>query len=84
MRLTGTRLFIIPTIQEMDGRFHLHRMSRQMPDRGLVVAIAPKAQKILEVVGIGHTVIFNKHHQEISEDGKRTIISAEHVLAIIE
>ncbi len=80
MTPTGTRIFIIPAVESMAGRFHIHRMSTQMPDRGIIHAIAPKAKELLGV-DVGDTIVFDRHHQQLSNDGKITMINADHVLA---
>ena len=66
----------------MEGRFHLAHMSRQMPDRGTVVAIAPKAME-LTGVNAGDKVIYDRHYQQLSEDGKKTVVDAKYILALL-
>ena len=78
----GTRVFIEPTVEEKRGSLFLARMSREMPSVGVVKAIAPKAAEQTGVK-VGDRVFFDRHHQELSEDHKTTIVNAEHVLAIL-
>jgi co-chaperonin GroES (HSP10) len=80
---TGNRVFIRPIIEEMSGRFHLVKMSREMPDKGFITAISPKAKEELGL-DVGDCVAFNKNYQQLSEDYNSTMVSSEHILAKIE
>jgi co-chaperonin GroES (HSP10) len=77
------RVFIKPQIEEMSGRFHLARMSRQMPDKGVITAIAPKTAEKYGLK-IGDRVLFDKHLQELSEDQQTTMVNASKILAVLE
>ena len=79
----GNRVFIRPDIEERTGLIWRARMSRIMPDRGVVTAISEKAAETTGLK-VGDHVLFNKHHQQLAEDEKSTIVNAEHVLALLE
>jgi len=83
MILLGNRVIIEPIIEEKRGLIVLARMSRQMPDMGKVLHISEKASKATGVK-VGDKVIFDKHHQQLEEDQKSTMVSAEHLLAIVK
>lgn len=79
----GTRVFIKPEIQEKAGSFHLVRMSRQMPDRGVITAISPKAAELTGCKA-GDRVIYDKHHQQLQDGEDWTITYADKILAILK
>lgn len=83
MILLGDRVIIRPIIEEKRGVIVLARMSRQMPDMGIVLNISDRAAKKTGVK-VGDKVIFDKHHQQLEEDHKTTMVSAEHLLAIVK
>lgn len=84
MKLLGNRIIIVPVVEETHSgsRIIRARMSREMPDRGTVQHISRKAS---EMTGVkwGDKIIFDRHHQQLAEDEKTTMIDAKHVLAII-
>lgn len=86
MKLLGNRVVIVPVIQDQThGGIVLARMSKQMPDRGVVKHISKNASKVTGVKA-GDMVIFDKHHQQLAEDEKTTMIEDGilHLLAIVK
>lgn len=82
MKLLGNRVIIEPIIEEKRGSIILARMSRQMPDRGIVRIISDQAA--LETgVKVGDMVIYDMHHQQLSGDQKTTMIEGQHLKAIL-
>jgi len=77
----GNRIFLAPEVEEKVGSIWRARMSRQMPDKGVIIAISTKAQKATGLKVLDR-VVFDKHHQQLAEDEKTTIIDAKHVLAV--
>lgn len=82
MKLLGNRVLIEPIIETKNGSIHLVRMSRQMPDKGRILAISDEAAKI-SGCKIGDKVLIFKQHQELSEDQKTTMVSGDDLLAIL-
>jgi co-chaperonin GroES (HSP10) len=79
----GNRVFIRPDIEDQVGLIWRARMSRQMPDKGTITAISAKAANDTGLK-VGDRVFFSKHHQQLSEDEKSTMIDAGDILAILE
>jgi len=77
------RLFIACEVEEKRGSIVLARMSKQMPDRGTVIAISEKAEKTLEIVKVGTRVLFDKHYQKYDEYENTSQVEAEHILAVL-
>lgn len=80
MTLLGDRVQIEPIIETKKGSIHLVRMSMQMPDRGLIIAISKKAAEI-SGCKVGDKVIFFKQHQKLSDDQKTTTVAGCDLLA---
>ncbi len=79
----GNRVFIAPEIPDKIGRFHLARMSRIMPDTGVITAISTKAAKDTGLQ-VGQRVFYRKQMQTLAEGEKSTMIDAEEILAVLE
>jgi co-chaperonin GroES (HSP10) len=82
MKLLGNRVQIEPIIEESVGLIVLSRMSRQMPDKGTILAISDEAAKI-SGCKVGQKVFFDKHHQTLEEDQKTTMVAGEDLLALL-
>lgn len=78
------KVIIKAEVEEQRGSIVLARMSRQLPDRGVVMAISAKAEQQLEIVHVGTRVIFDRHHQQFDEYENTSTIDAQHILAVIE
>lgn len=76
-------LFIKCEVEEQRGSIVLARMSKQMPDRGTVIAISDRAEKELEIVKVGTRVLYDKHYQKYDEYENTSQVNAEHVLAVL-
>lgn len=74
-------VFIRPEVEEHVGRIVLARMSRQMPDRGVVLAMSQESQKELPDVKPGDRVLFQKQQQFLADDQGCTIIDCDYVVA---
>jgi len=79
----GQRVFLKPIIEERVGLIWRARMSRVMPQQGIITAISKKGAE-LTGCKVGDKVIFDRHHQQLSEDEKETVIDAKHLLAVMQ
>lgn len=87
MKLLGNRVQLTPIIREVTaGGIHLARMSRQMPNEGVITAISYEAAKI-SGCKVGDKVFFDKHKQKIDEHEHTTMLKGEKgeelILAIV-
>lgn len=82
IRPLGKLLFIKCEVEEQRGSIVLARMSKQMPDRGTVIAISNQAEKELEIVHVGTRVLFDRHYQKYDEYENTSQVEAEHILAV--
>lgn len=83
---TNNGVFIVPEIEEKTGSIWRPRMAMQMPSIGIVKAIARGAKANGRPVEfkVGDRVVYDKHHQFLTDDRKLTLVNAEFVLAVYE
>lgn len=77
-------VFIKPEIEERRGSIFLARMSRQMPDKGTIIAMSSEAEKYFNgEAKVGDRVIFKKQQQFLADDQQCTVIDCDFVLGVL-
>lgn len=74
-------VFIKPEVEDQVGRFWIARVRREMPHKGVVLAMSETAQKELPDVKPGDRVIFKKQMQFLADDQQATLIDCDYIEA---